>query len=93
MVVITTLCFLSLPVAFVLFFLLAMSAQSIDCDFLRVMMATFWLWVFSLLLGPICGVIFQKLKWRWATWISVATPISLSFAINLLLVLLFAGVG
>ncbi|WP_271146589.1 hypothetical protein [Brevundimonas sp. NIBR10] len=84
-------CFLCLPVTFVLFILLTMSQGGGTNALLRLMSATLALWTSSLLLGPVGGVIFQKLKWRWATWISVAVPLTLSLAMVVMLILFFTG--
>ena len=82
-------CFLCLPFSFILLIALTMAQGGGTTAYLRLMSDTWGLWSISLILGPISGVIFQKLKWRWATWISVATPVTLTLAMATLLVLLF----
>ena len=91
MVLVIIFCFLCMPVAFVLFFMLTMSQGGGTNALLRLMSATLAVWTISLLLGPVSGVIFQKLKWRWATWISVAVPLMLGLAMVVMLILFFMG--
>ncbi len=82
-------CFLCLPFSFILMIMLTMAQGGGTTFFLRLMTALWSLWSVSLVLGPISGVVFQKLKWRWATWISIVAPVSLTLAMGVMLLLAF----